>query len=212
MTGIELCRALRHLKTKKILLTGDANHKQAVAAFNEGLIDCFIRKDESDLVASLQDHIARLRVKYFNDISIALLNHLQADYLLPQSDPDFIKFFNNWCASNTIKEYYIIDKNGNYLVKNTKNQQFYFVIHTDRTLKIFTDLHSEDDAVLPLVQSVKERSCIPFFGYAKEAWNYDPADWPQYFYQATGFAGRETCYWAVIDCKLLQNEKMLNIA
>ena len=49
VNGIELCRQLRSLPMKKILLTGEADEQKAVAAFNEGIIDCFISKTSPTL-------------------------------------------------------------------------------------------------------------------------------------------------------------------
>jgi len=44
MNGLEFCRQLKSLPAKKILLTGEASEKVAVTAFNEGYIDCYIKK------------------------------------------------------------------------------------------------------------------------------------------------------------------------
>ena len=48
MKGIDLCRELAGYPVKKIMLTGEANEKFAVGAFNEGTIDGFLSKKEEN--------------------------------------------------------------------------------------------------------------------------------------------------------------------
>ncbi len=70
MTGIELCRKLQSVPIKKILLTGQTDHAEAVNAFNEGIIHCFIRKDDPQLSNNLLLYINNLTRQYFNEISL----------------------------------------------------------------------------------------------------------------------------------------------
>ncbi len=44
MHGMEVCKELSHLPIKKLMLTGEADDKLAVQAFNQKLINKFIRK------------------------------------------------------------------------------------------------------------------------------------------------------------------------
>jgi CheY-like chemotaxis protein len=44
MNGIEFCRKIQHIPCKKVLLTGNADEKIAVEAFNNHVIDFFIKK------------------------------------------------------------------------------------------------------------------------------------------------------------------------
>jgi len=201
ITGIELCRELRGLPIKKILLTGEASNQQAIDAFNDGIIDCFIRKDELTLATDLLMHIQKLNTKYFTEITKHLLTHLEADYKLPQSDPVFIDFFNEWCSNNKILEHYLIDKNGNFLTINESGCVQYFLIHTDRSLNAFTELYAEDKEVDIFVQAVVQRNKIPFFGLKKESWNYEFHKWGNYFYLPKILDGRERYYWTVVESK-----------
>lgn len=123
-------------------------------AFNDGIIDCFIRKDELALTTDLLSYIQKLHIHYFVDMTKPFLTHLEADYKLPQSDPIFINFFYDWCRNNEIIEYYLIDKNGTFLTINKDGHAKYFLTHTDRSLETFTELYQEDKEVSSFVQSV----------------------------------------------------------
>jgi len=63
MTGVEFCRAIRALPVKTILLTGKAGLETAIAAFNEGLIDSFLQKQDSNVSAALRREIEQLYPK-----------------------------------------------------------------------------------------------------------------------------------------------------
>lgn len=200
-TGIELCAELRGLPVKKILLTGEASHQKAVEAFNSKIIDCFIRKDEVELQKKLVYHIEELQKQYFKTITGYLLFHLEADYYIPQSDPIFIEFFYEWCKKNNITEYYLIDKYGTLLTITENGRISFFIIHTDRSLEAFIELYSHDDTheINFLIQSVKQRARIPFFGLKKESWNFEFEHWINYFYTPSILKGRENYYWAVVE-------------
>src|SRR6185369_10734710 len=69
MTGVEFCRAIRDLPVKTILLTGKAGLETAISAFNEGVIDCFLQKQDANVSSALRREIKRLQEEYFEDIS-----------------------------------------------------------------------------------------------------------------------------------------------
>lgn len=198
MNGLELCGQLRKFPFKKILLTGEAENKDAVRAFNDGMIDRFIRKDSLDLPEELQSYTKTLIRQYFCEQTNVLLSHLEVDYSLPLSDPVFVSFFDAWCEKNKIVEFYLIDKQGSFLVVNEQKETRYFVVHTDRSLDRGVQLYSDNPQGTSFIQSVKNRSKIPFFGYGKEAWQVDYINWGSYFYTPKVFDGRERYYWAVV--------------
>ncbi len=199
MNGIDLCRELRSLPMKKILLTGTADHQQAVQAFNEGLIDCFIQKDSETLTQDILLHLNRLSKQYFVDRSRNLLSHLETDHSLPLSDPIFITFFEDFCKKHEIQEYYLIDKNGNFLLINKEDKRSYFIVHTDRTLNDFIELHQDDMENGSFIRAVELRKEIPFFGEGVESRQLQPSQWNSCFYLPQILQGRQTYYWAIAN-------------
>jgi CheY-like chemotaxis protein len=199
MNGIDLCRALRALPMKKILLTGAADYQQAVTAFNEGLIDCFIQKDSQTLAQDILFHLKRLSHQYFVDRSRQLLNHLETDYPLPLSDPIFISFFEEWCKKNEIQEYYLIDKHGNFLLIDKEGKKSYFIIHTERTLGVFIEFHQDDKESAPFIRAVESGEKIPFFGEGVESWELQPDQWAACFYSSQLLVGQQKYYWAIAN-------------
>ena len=199
MNGIELCRKLQSFPMKKVLLTGEADHQQAVAAFNEGIIDGFIRKDSPSIVDDILSQLKKLTREYFVENSMQLLAHLETDYTLPFSDPKFVAFFNDWCIQNRICEHYLIDKLGNLLLIDDQGNESYFVVHTERTLNNFIELHSDDKEAADFIRAVKLREKIPFFGEGVEGWELNLEHWPMCFYSPQILEGAERYYWTVTE-------------
>ena len=198
MNGIELCRQLHYQPMKKILLTGEADQHQAVAAFNEGTIDCFLRKDSPTLVVDIQKHLQALKQQYFYSYANPLLLHLETEHQLALSDQAFIKFFKAWCEMHHIQEYYPMDKYGNLLVVDQHGKTSHFIIHTDYTLNAFTELNGDEEEGAILIQAVASRKKVPFFGIGKASWQCAVTDWDKYFYVPQVFEGRERYYWVVV--------------
>lgn len=198
MKGIELCRKLHSQSVKKILLTGEATHEEAISAFNDNTIDRFIRKDSATLVKDIQKHIFDLKHQYFYEQTQPLLSHLEVDYKLPQSDPVFINFFQNLCATHLIKEYYLIDKNGSLILVDNENKISYLIIHTDRSLNEFIKLNNDINGAEHYANLINQHRQIPFFGISKESWQFEINEWPKYFFTSESLDGRDKYYFSIV--------------
>lgn len=128
MNGLELCQHLKSSPIKKIMITGQADHRLAVDAFNRGIIDYFILKDEADFYTKLNKAIDKLNWEFFCDQSKPIFNNLnQHDHfcLKYQSVRNFIK---NQLINHNIREAYLIDSSGSYLLINQHGEKSYLII------------------------------------------------------------------------------------
>lgn len=199
LTGLELMKRIKPSGIKRILLTGEAEDQLAITAFNDNSIDRFVRKSDCNFLSSLNLYIRQVTIQYFCDITKPLLTHLEADYRLPQSDPVFIDFFDKWMSINNIVEYFVFDKNGSMLTVDQQGKIFYFVLHTERSLEAFCELHNTDKAVKLFINAIEKRHKIPFFGLFREAWEFDSPQWVNHFYSPEILRGREQYYWRVVE-------------
>jgi len=71
--GLALCQNIKNRGIKKILLTGKADEKLAVQAFNQGLIDRFILKQDTEVIPQLKQAIIDLQQSYFEDLAHTVL-------------------------------------------------------------------------------------------------------------------------------------------
>jgi len=65
LDGVEFCRRLRGQPLRRILLTGKADERVAIRAFNEGLIDCYIFKAGENAAQEIRHRIAEAQEAYF---------------------------------------------------------------------------------------------------------------------------------------------------
>ncbi len=200
MNGFELAQSCNHLPIKKILLTGKAKPEQGIEGFNNNLIHRFVKKDEVNWDEKILTNLQELTLEFFRDKTAHLLAYLETENKLPLSDKIFIEFFDSYCKQYSIKEYYLIDKQGSYLCIDDKGHQSYLIIQTDKGLDTWLALHgaekelSKDDLAL-----LRERKKIPFFGQGKEAWQFDASEWPNYLYTPNIIEGEEKYYWVKIN-------------
>lgn len=115
MTGLDFCRQIKTLPIKKILVTGEADEELAVKAFNEGIIDKFIRKDNYQFAKEVNRMIADLKNSYFQAMSNVIKKLLKEEICF-MNDPIFIEFFQSMCNENNISEYYFIGEVGGFLL------------------------------------------------------------------------------------------------
>jgi len=197
INGLEVCSQLNDTNIKKILLTGDASHEKAVEAFNKGLINKYIKKDQH-LSSLLQTSIEDLIYEFFCFKTADLLSSIEASRPSLFSDEHFIRHFRQWLRQNDIIEFYALSKQG-FLAKNNTGKIFYFVTMTDKDKNEFIRMHDESFIEnSSLMKKFLDGNIIPFFGINNEPWEIESKDWYQYFYSAHTIQGREDYSWAVI--------------
>jgi CheY-like chemotaxis protein len=200
MDGFSLAQATRHLPVQKILLTGKAQETQAIDGFNSSLIHRFVQKNEADLFKKLSTYLKELSFRYFQQISLPILSHLEAETQLPLSDPIFIDFFENYCEQHQIKEYYLIDKQGSFLCIDREGNRTSLIVQSNRGIDAWLAIYeNENNFPSKKITAVKERKEIPFFGIGIEGWEIDTSECSPYFHSSTVLNGREQYFWARTD-------------
>lgn len=199
MSGIDLCYHLKDFPYKKILLTGDTDQSKIIDAFNQGIIDRFIAKEDTNVTHKLQTTIHELSYQYFYEKTKNLLCHLETSRPSPLSDPIFVNFFLQWCEQNKTHEFYLLNRHGSFLVKINSNTNDYFIVMSEFAKNEFIKLNDEVPIESKsLVDQVAEGKLLPFFGVGKESWEFDYTEWQKYFYPANVLQGKEKYYWTVI--------------
>lgn len=196
MDGLDFCRELKDSPIKKILLTGLMNNEAAVQAFNEGIIHCFLQKDSPTLANDLEMFINQLSLDYFTETTKPLITHLSRNKSVPQTDLSFVKLFDKWKILNEITEYYIFDTNCSVLGYDKNGLEHHLVIHTDKSLDAFTELH-DDTNLDSILTRIKNRNAIPFFGVGKESWEFETSEWEKHLLNPSIIEGNcRYYYWS----------------
>lgn len=82
MNGLDFARLARDYGGSKILLTGQATQNEAITAFNAGLIDRYVRKEDPRAIEVLSDYVAELEIALLQPLNSAV-NELLRPYAAP---------------------------------------------------------------------------------------------------------------------------------
>lgn len=189
MNGLELCRAISHLPFKKIMLTGEADHKLAVEAFNQGLIDRFILKNTANVIENLDQAMMELQLSYFYDLSKAISENPQEDVesqIVCLTDPDFAAYFYGIFHEKQIKEFYLLNHFGDFLLRTRSGKSYKLGVRDQKAVAglhhLAQDLYNQDpednQAVLEEILACKK---LPFFPKGFDEYN-SLSTWPPYMH------------------------------
>ena len=181
LTGLEVLSRLSDKPFKTILLTGEGDHALAVKAFNQGQIDYFLRKDEENLSEKLNQIIKQLQFEYFSNMGKRSRELLSWDYPL-LSDQKTCEYFYNKIQENNIKEFYLMNLWGNYLLIDQERQKHYFCAYTQEQLNTIAENAHEANAEEKIINELTTGKKIPFFGENMPYWKVDGKNWNQYLF------------------------------
>ncbi len=109
LNGLEFCEALKDDHIRRALLTGVADEKMAVEAFNAGLIHRFIPKQMEDPIGTVHRFVEELAQEYFNQYTERLKTALAIDPPAFLTDPDLAAWVHGLMAEHNLVEYYLVD-------------------------------------------------------------------------------------------------------
>lgn len=196
--GIEFCRSIANPAIKKILLTGKADEQIAVRAFNEKIIDRFIRKQDHDAMGQLNRAIAELQQEYFGQIEHMLSEALAVGTHLFLRDPEFGRRFDEIRARLGIVEHYLACTPDGILMLDMNGVAYLLLVQTEEMAQAAHEIAFDLNAPDELLEELRSGRWLPYFW--KTAGNYSPiyTDWRACLHQASEFKGRDWYLYAVI--------------
>lgn len=202
MNGLEFCLAARELPCKKILLTGAADEKVAVTAFNRGLIDRYIKKSDEDALDTLEREIAALQTEYFLQQSDTVRDVLLLHNYQFLQDEALAALVQALCRQHGFVEHYIFPNPGGLLFFTRDGRARLMLIETGRSLHIQYEMARDSAAPPALLQALQERRVIPYFSDPDGDGMYSASigeHWYRYCTTPNICHGSETYYWALFD-------------
>lgn len=203
MNGLALCQQLVNKRFKIILLTGQADEKLAIEAFNNGIIHKFIRKDTANFTDILNTAISDLQQSYFHDLSELIINSLTKNPEYPPScldDPVFIEFFNSFLKKQQPTEYYLADALGSYLFLDFEGKPSWLAVKDEDAMAgaaVDAEL-SDQEVSTDILNPLKKREKLVYL-YSDLDLKKDPAEWLPYLHPTKKLQGREIYYYAIIQ-------------
>ena len=163
MDGLELCRKVRSQNVKKILVTGVADEKTAVKAFNANEIDAFVMKGSNDAIEQIVEFTRRLQVRFFQDEQSTLWETIVASersFLADEKVADIMSAL----LSGRYREYYLLASLGGYLlVTNDGSLHWALIQDHQQSLQVerFAKSLGAPQSVLEKLQSRQYLAYLP---------------------------------------------------
>jgi CheY-like chemotaxis protein len=149
--GLQFCARVRDPYVRKAMLTGVADEKLAVEAFNAGLIHRFIPKHTATAIDKLLSFIEELQQTYFNQYTARLQNALAIDppgFLVDQVIAGRVK---QLAAANQLVEYYLVDDPPGFLMLRADGSVVRLVLLNDeerqQQLKLARQYHAPAEII-----------------------------------------------------------------
>jgi CheY-like chemotaxis protein len=196
--GLELCRNLKNPALKKVLLTGKADEKVAVQAFNQGLIDRFILKQDPDVIPVLNRAIVDLQLAYFENLGRTVMDALALGSHTFLRDPLFVEVFRQICTRLDIVEFYLTATPEGILMLDADGVPSLLVVQTEEDMLTHYEIAYDQAAPPALLGALKSNRMVPYFWQSGGEYGPDCHDWQSCLYPATEIKGREWYYYAVV--------------
>jgi CheY-like chemotaxis protein len=212
MNGLELCERLAGVPhIKKLMLTGEADNTIAVEAFNNGLIDKFIKKDSNSTLSlnqSLYNAVYELQLQYFNELSKPIMDSLRnspekmADCF---SDPEFTTWFYGFLKQHKFIEFYLIENQANFLLSTRHGKLSCLAIRSRKEMNhiaqfIIDMIDGQPSATeSKLIDTINAYKAIPFF-YSEDDYQSPVQDWEKYMHPCAELTTKQnTYYYSLIE-------------
>jgi CheY-like chemotaxis protein len=194
MMGIHFLNAIRHLPIKKALITGENDYKIAVDAFNSGLIDAYLRKDDPQFSDKIQNIVSELEWKYFVELSNLVVDVPSFDYL---RNPHFVKKFRKFIQENDISAFCLTHTQGNFTAQSKQKKKNHILVRNKIQLHELSKIAEEDGGHQETINGLKQGKAIPFFD-SLEYWQVPANEWDKFLHPATKLDYSDLV-WATIN-------------
>lgn len=200
MDGLEFCAAVQGPDVKKILLTGVADEKTAVAAFNESLIDRYVPKARLSAAAGVIPYVEELQFEYFQQYS----GHLAANLALnpPRSmlDAAVAEQFERVVAYHNIVEYYLVPDPYGYLLLKRDGSMLRLIVQDDAARQQQLSLMIEHKAPENLISAVRHGDAIFYpFEHPEHYLDHESFPWEECVFKCQHVAGQESWFLAIAE-------------
>lgn len=213
MNGLDFCRKMENSQVKRILLTGRADERIAVQAFNDGIIDLYIQKQNPNISETINNSIKRMQLSYFQNMSEMVVKMLSVSSPNCLQDPAFIRVFNEIVEKNSITEYYLIENSGSFLMLNADAEISYLIIKSQQDLDLHLEMARDNQAPETVLKQLEKGEKMPFFWRPDDYFEPEWDDWSTYLYPAKKVEGTETYYFSYVSRPLstdIKKDKVLS--
>jgi CheY-like chemotaxis protein len=198
INGLDFCRRIEHLPLRKVLLTGKADEKMAVRAFNEGIIDRFVLKQDPDATTLLQETIREMQEDYFKDIERTMEDALNIGPLHFLRDPFFAELFRKICADLGVAEFYLCSSPDGILLLDGDGKVTLLLICNDEAMRMHYEVAFDNAAPAALLDELTKGTIVPYFWRSRGLYSRQHFDWRSYVHPAQECNGLQRYRYALV--------------
>ncbi len=200
--GLEFCRRIENSNIKKILLTGQADEAMAIRAFNEGLIDRYIKKSDPQAAELITKSIYELQHQYFLAMSDMITRMLSVSSPSCLQDKLFAELFREFCQEHGIVEYYLADNSGSLLMLDDDAHISFLIVKTEQDMRNHCDLAYDTGASDDALEKMVSRDVLPCYWQSDLVIIKDD-EWEKCLIPAQRFDSQHTYYFAHVSGNVL---------
>lgn len=198
INGLDFCRRIINPSIKKVLLTGKADEMIAIQAFNEGIIDRFILKQDKEVINILNQSIFELQREYFSQTERMLADALSIGKHTFLRDPSFARHFWDICDRQKIVEFYLCCEPDGILMLNAEGLASLLLVPNEDYLLGQYEIAYEQGAPQELLNALKSGQIVPYFWRTNGYYVAECRDWRTFLFPATTFKGHKLYYYAIV--------------
>lgn len=195
MNGLEFCCQIEDRPIRKIMLTGKADTKLAVKAFNQKLIDQFILKDANEKIeADIDDALTKEKNIYFKNLSSLFPNN---DFKNSKTTKAFLKILEKFETDHKLVEWYQFDQQGSRVGLNADGVAYWLIVRAQEDIEKNLAFAEDNNAPKAVVQALKKQAHLLFL-FSPQEKHLSAREWDKYIFPITGIIGNSTINYAVI--------------
>jgi CheY-like chemotaxis protein len=193
--GLELCQNIKNPAVKKILLTGKADEKTAVRAFNQRRIDRFLLKQDPDIIPMLNQAIAELQQDYCKALGRTVIDALSLGSHPFLRDEKFAEVFRQICARLDATEFYLTSTPAGFLLLDATGMASQLIVKTGQDLRDHFDIAQDQEAPAELLGLLRRREVVPCFPGPDGEYTPECEDWRACLHPASRIEGNDQDYY-----------------
>ncbi|XOV84362.1 MAG: hypothetical protein ACFHXK_04445 [bacterium] len=198
--GLEFCAEIKDKTLKKALLTGVAEEKTAVAAFNQGLIDSYIPKRLITDGNKIIPYADALKKAYFDQYSARLSSNLALNPPRFMTDKQVADYFYAVLKAERIVEYYLVSEPYGYLMLRANGSMLRLVFFTEDQRSEQLALAQAHQAPAHIMQQLSSGQSIAFLNERPEDYlGFEPYPWDEVMLPATVIRGEQNWYAGIAE-------------
>jgi len=200
INGLDFCAALTDPLLRKAMLTGVADEKVAVEAFNAGLLNRFIPKHNNNGIGVILDFIDDLQQEYFSQYTARLKDTLAIDPPKFLTEPVIARHVETLMQRENLVEYYLVDTPPGLMLLKANGQIWRLVVMNEADMQqqaVFARAHEAPRSILN--DLVKCKKIGLFLGDSPDNYFGDEKfPWHEYVKRAQRLQGVHTSWYVAL--------------